>query len=356
MVVEEVISHHEGAETFGDVHVEEKHGIVERERDSTEHDARSHTEGRDDGSLDGKRDEAMDGREGGERRRAAGKKVKKVQQPQGRYQYPTGAQNRQANYGNNGGSMPWGGGHYNHSHSYGHHGNGYGHPPPPYHPQHHPGQMPPMPPYGGNHYSGAPMGGPRGMGYSSHYGSHYSNMPPTSYPSHGMPHQYQNMQSSDSASISSKGSKGSKKRTIDGVHDNGGLVPMGAAGYGIRRTDSSSSATSTVTAGNNTSSDSHLIHDSPHSKRDRSHDLPPLNMGGIGLDDHDRHRRSRHHRRDMSADASTTSSLSVGLSLASYEGHRGKFLFLLKRHRKISLYKRTNKSVFFRSYGRSNHV
>ena len=102
---------------------------------------------------------------------------------------------------------------------------------------------------------------------------------------------------------------------------------MGASGYAIRRTDSSSSATSTVTAGNNTSSDSHLIHDSPHSKRDRSQDLPSLNMGGIGLnDERDRNRRSRNHRREFSADASTTSSLSVGLSLASYEGQRGTFL------------------------------
>ena len=192
------------------------------------------------------------------------------------------------------------------------------------------------------------------MNYSSHYGNHYSNFPQGPYSSHGMHQPYPNMQTSDSASISSKGSKGSKKRTIDGVHDNGGMVPMGPSGYAIRRTDSSSSATSTVTAGNNTSSDSHLIHDSPHSKRDRSHDLPPLNMGGIGLDDHDRHRRSRHHCRDMSADASTTSSLSVGLSLASYEGHRGKahrFIFLFKKH--------TNTLTYFpihRRHGRSCYV
>ena len=328
-MVEEVVNHRDA---ISNTHASEKPVVLESVTD-TEHDSRStHAEARDDLSLEGKRDESMESRDDNDRRRMAGKKSKKGQQHQGRYQYPTGAPNRHPHYNNNGG-MQWGG-HFNPSQSYGHPAGNYGHPPPPYH---HPGQMPPMPPYGGgNHYPGPQMGGQRGMNYPSHYGNHYSSIPPSSYPPHGMPPSYPSMQTSDSASISSKGSRGSKKRTIDGVHDSSGMVPMGIAAYAIRRTDSSSSATSTVTAGNNTSSDSHLIHDSPHSKRDRSHDLPQLNMGGIGLDDHhDRHRHSRHHRRDLSADASTTSSLSVGLSLASYE--RGKLYISNSKTTKMNL-------------------
>ena len=311
-----------GAEALKDNQVSEKHGIVESQRDPPHESRSEQAEGRDDASLGGKRDERMDSRDN--EHHEDSKRIHN--QPHlGRYAY----------HGNNG-NMPWGGGPYNPTHSYGHPGNGYGHPPGPhYHPPHHLGQMPPMPNYGGNHYSQGlpPMHNPHSMSY---YGNNYPNAGPMSYTNHGMPPSYPNMQMSDSASISSKGSKGGKKRTIDGVHDNGGMVPMGISAYSIRRTDSSSSATSTVTAGNNTSSETHLIsHDSPHSKRDRSDDLRSLNMGGIGLDDH--HRPSHQHRRENSADGSTTSSLSVGMSLASYEGTRSKLFCTREASPKVGL-------------------
>jgi hypothetical protein len=327
-MVGEVIAHREGGEELDGGHTKETYGIVENGHQSGHESRATHHESREDVSMDSKRDDGTESRDGSDaRRRAAGKKVQQQQQLQGHYAYPAVPPSRQPSYPPNN-VASWG----NYNHSYGHPGSGYApHPHQPhqhYHP-HHQGQMPPMPPYGAGHYSGPPMGA-RGPSYQqSHYGNPYPIIAAAPY-AHSMPPQYPNMQNSDSASISSKGSKGSKKRTIDGLHDNN---PMGHAGnYAIRRTDSSSSATSTVTAGNNTSSDSHLlIHDSPHSKRDRSHELPHLNMGTIGLAENQT-RRPRHHHREFSADASTTSSLSVGLSLASYDGPRGKRIFSGMKH------------------------
>lgn len=225
-----------------------------------------------------------------------------------------------------------------------------------------PPQMPPMPHYngggghpGGPYSTGPSMNNARGPAPAPYYANPYQpNMSSAPFSHNSMP-AYPNMTTSDSASISSKGSKSSKKRTIDGIHDGssstnmpslpgGGTAAGGGGGggppYTFRRTDSNSSTTSTVTAGNNTSMESHLTDESPHSKRDRSADLPPLNMGNMGFDEHhddangatgtgggtgtaNRSQRARYnanHRRDYSADASTASSLSAGgFSLASYE-------------------------------------
>jgi hypothetical protein len=141
--------------------------------------------------------------------------------------------------------------------------------------------------------------------------------------------------SCDSASIGSKGSKNSKKRTIDGSAVGVGGNRLASA-YSFRRTDSNSSSASTHTAGNNTSGETNLNEQSP-SKGGHS-DEPSLNMGALSFDDADHNNNSnsnnnelqqrqkpkKYHRRDFSA-ASTTSSLSVGgFSLGSYEGPRGK--------------------------------
>jgi Zn-finger nucleic acid-binding protein len=137
-----------------------------------------------------------------------------------------------------------------------------------------------------------------------------------------MPPSYSN--SNDSVvSISSKTSKNSKKkRTIDGVHHDSHHMPPA---YSFRRTDSNSSSTSTMTAGNNTSVDTHMTEDSPH-KRGSASELPALSLAGMSFDEHDSHHRQplrRYHHRDFSADASTASSLSVGgFSLSSYDGPR----------------------------------
>jgi hypothetical protein len=212
----------------------------------------------------------------------------------------------------------------------------YGHPPPPhYHPHHHPHMQHHMQPHMQQHmqpYSGQPYPGPppgmNGRGHSNYHPHHHYAPPPYSGMApyhHPMPPSY-SMNSSDS--VSSKGSKNSKKkRTIDGVHETGMALPHIA--YTFRRTESTSSSTSTVTAGNNTSSETQRTDDSPH-KRDRSNDLPALNMDGMVFDDHETvpsRQRPRYHHRDFSADASTASSLSVGgLSMSSYDGARGTFL------------------------------
>jgi len=252
------------------------------------------------------------------------------QQQQGRY-YP----NMQPPQGHYAGSMPRGPGPYGAPYPY---PNGNGPFPPPHYHSHHPHHMPPMPHFnGGPHYSGHSMGGShqRGSGnngnggnasgpYSNHYGSHpYPGaMGPGSY---GMPPSYPSMPSSDSASISSKGSKSSKKRTIDGVHESSHGPPSSDA-FAFRRSNSASSTTSTVTVGNNTSIETHGTEDTSHHAEDH------MNMSernGDGYDDHDSHFnegrpvRTRYHRRNYSADGSTTSSLSAGFSMTSYDGTRG---------------------------------
>lgn len=180
--------------------------------------------------------------------------------------------------------------------------------PPSYHHSHPPHHMPPMPHYNGKGSSGGPhhytLGGGRSNG-SNNNGSYYPN--PSngySYPSsHGMPPSYPSMSTSDSASISSKGSKGSKKRTIDGVHE---------SDYAFRRSNSNGSTASTVTVGNNTSIETHGTEDTGS-----YHGHDHMHMG----DDYSESRpaRSQYHRRNYSADGSTTSTLSGNYSMASYE-------------------------------------
>jgi hypothetical protein len=209
---------------------------------------------------------------------------------------------------------------------YGYHGSGFGHPP---HYPPHPHMMPPGP-YGagpgsfhGHHrgmkgsFGPPPMyGGPPGP-----YGMH-----PYPGPRHGMPpnfHMHPNITSSDSASISSKGSLNSKKkRTIDGVSGNSSTNQPMPNAYAIRRMDSNSSSTSTVTAGNNTSSETHLNDD--HHANNKSSALGFDTFGSSQPEDLHHEPPRRYHRRDYSG-TSTASSLSVGgFSLASYE--RGTFV------------------------------
>lgn len=189
----------------------------------------------------------------------------------------------------------------------------------PHHPNHHPhhGHHPMMQP---PHYQGGyPMN--QGNSYPSHHPTHG---PPPPYggpyampPFHGvMSHSYlpssnivTNM-STDSISISSSRSKSSrnssKKRAIETVASAGTLP----AAYAFRRTDSASSSTSTVTAGNNTSAEA--SGGSPQKQKSLDPDLG-------------QQPQRRYHRRDYSG-TSTASSLSVGgYSLASYEGPRGMY-------------------------------
>lgn len=206
---------------------------------------------------------------------------------------------------------------------YGYPGGTYGPPPQHYHPPH-PHMMPPY-----NNGPGPYMGPPGGMKGNYHHSMPYGGpgpygMPP--YPPHHAmnPNLYNNNNmnpslSADSNSISSKSSLNSKKkRTIDGVH-NSNKVP---SAYPFRRSDSNSSSTSTVTAGNNTSAETHLAEDSYLQKRSNGCEIAmsSLNMGGGMM--FGGQQKQRYHRRDYSG-ASTASSLSVGgFSLAPYE--RGK--------------------------------
>jgi len=266
---------------------------------------------------------------------AAGRKnTGKPKQP-GRYPYPKMA----------GGHYPMGRGPYAPP-PYGYPGSSgpYGPPPPHYHPPHHPHHGMHMPPYqGGGPYHGhpPPPGMASGRGSGGNYPPpHYHRPPPYTMP---YPPQYNNQNNSDSASISSKGSMPSKKkRTIEGVHESN-MAGLPSA-YAFRRTDSASSTTSTVTAGNNTSTDTYMTDDSA---RDCSSELPPLNMDGMSFDEHgSMPSRPYHHHRDFSADASTASSLSAGFSLASYEGPHGKYkaglesvtIYLLSSHKPLLAY------------------
>jgi len=173
-----------------------------------------------------------------------------------------------------------------------------------------------MGPYGNNPFMGPGKGpgfGPPHPGFGPPYG-----MPPA-YPHHGpgVSSSYTNVSaSSDSGSITSKGSMNSKKkRTIEGVHGN---LPNA---YSFRRTDSSSTSASTLTTGNNTSMETTITEDS-RNKDYGNEGLSGINMDGMGLDDRTGNGRAGHRR--SNSVASTASSLSVcGFSLASYEGHRG---------------------------------
>ena len=228
-----------------------------------------------------------------------------------------------------------------------------GGPPPQHHPghHHHPYGMqanngrnnsfPPPPPHYGYHH---PHGNPHHPPHHNHPGGmmHYGGNGQSNY---SMPHYHQAMQhphgyatsmnTSDSASISSSRSKSSKssnkKRTIDGLGIHGSSLPANA--YSFRRTDSNSSSTSTVTAGNNTSLET-SVGESPHKRERHDPEVDSVNhnMGGLTYDDNRQGQKPRnghkYHRRDYSA-ASTASSLSVGgFSLASYEP-KGKTIVVL---------------------------
>lgn len=181
-----------------------------------------------------------------------------------------------------------------------------------------PPHMPPYPPMAGRS-NGPPHGPgfPHHMPPGYHHGQGMYGAPPAfsghpPYPSQpGM--LPPNFKSSDSvSSMSTKNSQ--KKRTIEGVHEDSQLP---ASAYSFRRTDSLSSSTTTTTVGNNTSAETYGT-DESGDKKDGS-GLPPLNMASMSMsfDDEDR----SYNQRDVSGDASTTSSLSAGgLSLGSYEG------------------------------------
>jgi len=205
--------------------------------------------------------------------------------------------------------------------------------------------MPPMPHqqqgYGGPG-PGAPFGHPGQHHHPNYGGGPYSHHPPPHmYSYQGAPiHQQRppissfTSSSDDTASLGSSKSKGSKsgkctssnsrkKRTIDGVDQRLNVaVPQHglSSAFSMRRVHSNASTSSTVTAGNNTSTDTpNLTDDSPQKQRPH---LPPLSsrpdyQGSIAMLE-DAHKQG-YHRRDFSG-ASTTSSLSVGgLSLSSYE-------------------------------------
>mmetsp|Transcript_14996 Transcript_14996/g.32632 ORF Transcript_14996/g.32632 Transcript_14996/m.32632 type:complete len:1011 (-) Transcript_14996:176-3208(-) len=260
---------------------------------------------------------------------AAGRKAKKPQsehqpshhhQQQGHY-YP----NMQPPQGAFPGSMPRGMAYGGLPYPYPN-GNG-AFPPPPYHHPHHMQHMPHFNGGGGPPYNANGNGNNGNGPYGNHYGNHpYQGgaMGPNSYPPHGMPPSYpSSMHTSDSASISSKGSKSSKKRTIDGVHESSHVgYASSSDAYAFRRSNSNSSTTSTVTVGNNTSIETHGTSEDSHHGDDRNSNRSK------GFEESDnnysesregRPMRTRYHRRDYSADGSTTSTLSGGFSMASYD-------------------------------------
>jgi hypothetical protein len=206
-------------------------------------------------------------------------------------------------------------------------GGNFGPPPPQYHNHH--SHM--MPPYNSGPPGGSYPGPPAGMKGSYHPNMPYGapgpyGIPPQYPPHHAMNHNYHNMNlHSDSNSISSKSSMNSKKkRTIEGIHNESSKFP---SSYNFRRSDSNSSTTSTVTAGNNVSIESQRMDTSLqiNTKSSNSGEGRTNNSDGI-LFSNDHHKVSSHrgpeqryHRRDYSA-ASTASSLSAGgFSLSSYE-------------------------------------
>jgi len=176
------------------------------------------------------------------------------------------------------------------------------------------GNFPPMGPYGGGPY-GMPQYPP----------PHHASLGPGGFGSNNMNNTMGPGSSNDS--ISSKSSMNSKKkRTIDGMHgSNNNKMPIPNP-YQFRRTDSTTSTTSTVTCGNNTSSETQGD-DSNRSNRNDDPKVASLNMDSMMFgDDRPNNGQSKAslHRRDFSG-ASTASTLSVGgFSLASYErGNNG---------------------------------
>lgn len=197
---------------------------------------------------------------------------------------------------------------YGHTGHYGHPPNMHGRPGPP--PGYHP------PPYGAApSYSGGPH---PAMGYHGAPPPHLQNFAPHLNQSHSM-------STSDNNSISSSKSKGShisrstksshggsKKRTIEGMHDSKDK----SHAYSFRRTNSNESSSSTITAGNNASDVHPLKRDSPR-KRDRSNQHSSYSSSNNNIFDEERFRHRRHP-----SGTSTASSLSGAFSLHSYDAHR----------------------------------
>jgi hypothetical protein len=263
-------------------------------------------DGRDD--FQGRRDESSDVREG---QTDGGKGKSKAANKKGggsRFAYPNNMTARVPQY-------PM----YGHPSYASFMGSSYGPPPPHYPPPHMS-----MPPYTGVPYPGHPGAQQmKGLSYPPH--PHYHG------PNFGMPPAYPHQQgslpssypivgsSSDSTSISSKNSLNSKKkRTIDGVHHIGQQLAYGS----FRQTDSGSTATSSLTTGNNMAMETSQNDDSQQKREQSGSNLSVLNMDGMEFSD-SCHQGS-FHRHTYSA-ASTASSLSVcGFSLTSFEGQRGK--------------------------------
>ena len=194
------------------------------------------------------------------------------------------------------------------------------------------GNFPPMGPGGPGPYGGG--GGPQGPPYGmpqyppQHHGG---GMNPNF--GGGVPNANMLMASSNDSISSMSSMNSKKKRTIDGIHHNNKMpVP-----YPFRRVDSTTSSTSTVTVGNNTSSETHQTEESGSNKMNRtnSHDeaIGSLNMDSMMFGNNDRGRskgaapKPSFHRRDFSG-TSTASTLSVGgFSLASYERGNGTYRY-----------------------------
>lgn len=201
------------------------------------------------------------------------------------------------------------------------------------HPSHYHGHFP-VPPYGAGPYGGGHPGAMKGPGYHPHHHNPHHHHPQYQGAHYGIPPTYPHSQSqgpsygnqvnpSDSASISSKSSMNSKKkRTFEGAHVNS--LPNS---YSFRRTDSNSSTASTLTAGNNTSMETNQTDDSPQ-KRDRDESLSGvLNMDRMAFDDRQGRPhhgvRNCHHRRSTSGDSTASSLSACGFSLGSIEGQHG---------------------------------
>ena len=184
-------------------------------------------------------------------------------------------------------------------------------PPPMYH------QMPPLPHHGqfnGGYVHAPNMTGRPGPYHPSYGGHSYpSGHPPMGYHPAG-PHHHpsgfappmntsHSMDNNSISSSKSKGSRGSKKRSIDDAKDK-------SHAYSFRRTNSNASSNTTVT---------HVNMDIHPLKQDHGVRKTYSGSDNIFEQDHVSHRRQH-------SGGSTTSSLSAGgFSLHSYEGPRSKF-------------------------------